>query len=127
MPYRNPWAAGFQSHAAWRKIRTPHGVGRMDNRPYIVVVEDETAQRELLVEYLGRQNFRVSGVDGGPALRKLAERELPTLVLLDVSLPAEDGFTLAGWLRERSRRVGIIMVTAAAETVDRVVGLEIGA
>ena len=47
--------------------------------------------------------------------------------MLDVGLPGEDGFALARWLRERSGRVGIIMVTAAADTVDRVVGLETGA
>src|SRR5204863_8733572 len=99
----------------------------MDHRPHIVVVEDEAAQRQLLVDYLGRQNFRVSGADGGTALRKLLERELPALVLLDVGLPGEDGFVLARWLRERSGRVGIIMVTAAADTVDGVVGLETGA
>jgi DNA-binding response OmpR family regulator len=99
----------------------------MDHRPHIVVVEDEAAQRQLLVDYLGRQNFRVSGADGGTALRKLLERELPSLVLLDVGLPGEDGFVLARWLRERSGRIGIIMVTAAADTVDRVVGLETGA
>src|SRR5262249_38496753 len=48
-------------------------------------------------------------------------------VLLDVGLPGEDGFALARWLREKSARIGIIMVTAASETVDRVVGLETGA
>ena len=47
--------------------------------------------------------------------------------MLDIGLPGEDGFALARWLRERSGRVGIIMVTAATDTVDRVVGLEIGA
>src|SRR4051794_28947500 len=99
----------------------------MDHRPHIVVVEDEAAQRQLLIDYLGRQNFRVSGADGGTALRKLLERELPALVLLDVGLPGEDGFALARWLREKSPRTGIIMVTAAADTVDRVVGLETGA
>jgi two-component system phosphate regulon response regulator OmpR len=99
----------------------------MDHRPHIVVVEDEAAQRQLLIDYLGRQNFRVSGADGGTALRKLLERELPALVLLDIGLPGEDGFVLARWLRERSGRIGIIMVTAAADTVDRVVGLETGA
>src|SRR6185312_13840785 len=99
----------------------------MDHRPHIVVVEDEAAQRQLLVDYLGKQNFRVSGADGGTALRKLLERELPALVLLDVGLPGEDGFALARWLRERSGRVGIIMVTAAVDTVDRVVGVETGA
>ena len=92
-----------------------------------MVVEDETTQRRVLVDYLTRQNFRVSGVDGGPALRKLVERDLPEVVLLDVGLPGEDGFALARWLRERSARMGIVMVTAASETVDRVLGLEIGA
>jgi DNA-binding response OmpR family regulator len=103
------------------------GFLRMDDRPHIVVVEDEAAQRHLLVDYLAKQKFRVSGVDGGAALRHLIERELPQLVLLDVGLPGEDGFTLARWLREKSGRIGIIMVTVAADTVDRVVGLETGA
>jgi DNA-binding response OmpR family regulator len=99
----------------------------MGNPPHIVVVEDEATQRNLLVGYLARQKFRVTGVDGGIALRKLVERELPALVLLDVGLPGEDGFVLARWLREKSGRVGIVMVTVASETVDRVVGLETGA
>ena len=94
---------------------------------HIVVVEDEATQRDLLVDYLARQGYRVSGAEGGVALRRLVERELPALVMLDVGLPGEDGFTLARWLRERSSRVGIIMVTAATDTVDRIVGLETGA
>jgi DNA-binding response OmpR family regulator len=60
-------------------------------------------------------------------LRRLVERELPALVLLDIGLPGEDGFAIARWLREKSGRVCIIMVTAAGDTVDRVVGLETGA
>src|SRR5436190_19682200 len=103
------------------------GGKEMDHRPHIVVVEDETTQRRLLVHYLARQNFRVSSADGGVALRRLVERDLPALVMLDVGLPGEDGFALARWLRERSGRIGIIMVTAATDTVDRVVGLETGA
>jgi len=99
----------------------------LDRRPYIVVVEDEAVQRQMLADYLARQNFRVSALGDGAALRRLVERELPALVMLDVGLPGEDGFALARWLREKSGRVGIIMVTAAAETVDRVVGLETGA
>ena len=99
----------------------------MDRRPHIVVVEDEAVQRQLLIDYLDKQNFRVSGADCGSALRRLLEREQPALVLLDVGLPGEDGFALARWLREKSARIGIIMVTAASDTVDRVVGLETGA
>ena len=99
----------------------------MDSRPHIVVVEDEAVQRQMLADYLAKQNFRVSPLGDGAALRRLVERELPALVMLDVGLPGEDGFALARWLREKSRRVGIIMVTAAGDTVDRVVGLETGA
>ena len=99
----------------------------MDARPHIVVVEDEATQRQLLADYLAGQNFRVSAVASGAALHRLVERELPALVMLDVGLPGEDGFALARWLREKSSRVGIIMVTSAADTVDRVVGLETGA
>jgi two-component system phosphate regulon response regulator OmpR len=99
----------------------------LDLRPHIVVVEDEAVQRQLLADYLVRQNFRVSPLGDGAALRRLVEHELPALVMLDVGLPGEDGFALARWLREKSSRVGIIMVTAATDTVDRVVGLETGA
>ena len=99
----------------------------MDPRPHIVVVDDEATQRQLLADYLAAQNFRVSAADSGAALRRLVEREAPALVLLDVGLPGEDGFALTRWLREKSGRIGIIMVTSAADTVDRVVGLETGA
>jgi two-component system phosphate regulon response regulator OmpR len=99
----------------------------MDHRPHIVVVEDEPTQRQLLRDYLTKQNFRVSALDGGAALRRLVQSELPDVVLLDVGLPGEDGFALARWLREKSGRVGIIMVTVSGETIDRVVGLESGA
>jgi two-component system phosphate regulon response regulator OmpR len=99
----------------------------MDSRPYIVVVDDEATQRQLLLDYLGKQNFRIAGAETGTALRRLVEREVPTLVLLDIGLPGEDGISLARWLREKCSRTGIIMVTAAADPVDRVVGLETGA
>jgi len=99
----------------------------MDRRPHIIVVEDEATQRRLLVDYLTRQNFRVSGVESGSAFRKAVEHELPAVVLIDVGLPGEDGFALTRWLREKNTRIGIIMVTAACDTVDRVVGLETGA
>jgi DNA-binding response OmpR family regulator len=99
----------------------------MDERKHIVVVEDEATQRQILLDYLTRQGFRVTGVESGTGLRRLVDRELPALVLLDIGLPGEDGFAVARWLREKSGRVGIIMVTAAGDTVDRVLGLETGA
>jgi two-component system phosphate regulon response regulator OmpR len=59
-------------------------------------------------------------------MRAEIERNLPDLILLDIRLPGEDGITLARFLRERYD-VGIIMVTASGDVVDRVVGLEVGA
>ena len=99
----------------------------MDKRPHVVVVEDEAVQRQLLLDYLGKHGFRVSGAKDGVDLRRLVERELPALILLDVGLPGENGFALASWLRQKGLRIGIIMVTVASDTVDRVVGLETGA
>ncbi|WP_342358581.1 response regulator [Terrarubrum flagellatum] len=95
--------------------------------PAIVVVEDDAFQRDAVVEYLTKQGFKVTGVEGGAGLRRIAERTMPDLVILDVSLPGEDGFVLARYLRERSSKVGVIMLTASADTVDRVIGLESGA
>jgi DNA-binding response OmpR family regulator len=99
----------------------------MAGRPHIVVVEDEAAGRQLLTGYLTARGYRVTAFASGVGLRRLVERELPTLVLLDIGLPGEDGLALARWLREKSNKICIIMVTAAGETVDRIVGLESGA
>lgn len=93
----------------------------------VLVVEDEAAQRQLLTDYLSRQGFRTMGLPDGAALRRAIGSEAPDLVLLDLALPGEDGFSLARHLRERLPKVGIIMVTASGDTVDRVVGLETGA
>ena len=99
-----------------------------DIRPHVIVVEDEQFQRETLIDFLGENGFRASGVESGAALRKLVEKDPPALVLLDLRLPGgEDGFALARFLRERSRKTGIIMVTASDDTIDQVVGLETGA
>src|SRR5262249_1110517 len=128
---------GRRNAGQWRRLaaelikatgrRRFAGRETMDPRPHIVVVEDEATQRQLLADYLANQNFRVSAVDGGTALHRLVERDAPALVLLDVHLPGEDGFALVRWLREKSSRIGIIMVTSAADTVDRGVGVENGA
>ena len=99
----------------------------MPGEPTILVVEDEPTQRHMLVDYLARQGFKALGVTDGAALRRTLQREELALVLLDVGLPGEDGISLARYLREHHPRVGIIMVTAAGDTVDRVIGLETGA
>jgi DNA-binding response OmpR family regulator len=95
--------------------------------PHIVIVEDEAAGREMLSTYLTARGYRVTATASGAGLRRLVEREMPALVLLDIGLPDEDGLALARWLRERSNKVSIIMVTSAGDTVDRILGLETGA
>ena len=92
----------------------------------ILIVEDDVAVREMLAEYLRTHGYEVAEVDRGVAMREAVETVLPDVVLLDVNLPGEDGFTLARFLRERYD-VGIIIVSAATEIADRVAGLEIGA
>jgi two-component system phosphate regulon response regulator OmpR len=98
----------------------------MDTVGTLLVVDDDPSVRELLTEYLGGHRYEVRTADSGEAMRAEIERALPDLILLDVRLPGEDGLTLARYLRERYD-IGIIMVTASGDVVDRVVGLEVGA
>lgn len=92
----------------------------------IIIVDDEPELRELLEEYLSSQGFLVRGAGDGVALRSLIVDFPPDLVVLDLNLPGEHGLTIARWLRETSS-CAIVMLTAAGELVDRVVGLEMGA
>jgi DNA-binding response OmpR family regulator len=89
----------------------------------LLVVEDEDAIAEPLVEGLEREGFTVERAATGEAA---LDAEKPDLVLLDLRLPDIDGLEVCRRLRERSR-VPIIVVTARGEEVDRVVGLELGA
>ena len=92
----------------------------------VLIVEDDRDVRETVAEYLGSHGYEVAQAADGKAMRKALEAAVPELVLLDVRLPGEDGLALARWLREK-HDVPIIMVTAAGEVIDRVVGLEVGA
>ncbi len=93
---------------------------------HIVVCDDEPDIRDTVGEYLELQGYRVSPVDGGTALRELVDKEKIDVVILDIMMPGEDGLSLARFLRERGD-VAIIMLTASGETVDRIIGLEMGA
>jgi DNA-binding response OmpR family regulator len=99
----------------------------MDNG-HILVVDDEAEVRDLLQEYLSKQEFQISTAESVPAARAMLDGEVSCvdLVILDLHMPGEDGLVLARELRSRSN-VAIIMLTASGETIDRVVGLEIGA
>ncbi|NWG73312.1 MAG: response regulator [Rubrivivax sp.] len=92
----------------------------------LLIVDDDASVRQMLAEYLSGHGFAVRTAGDGASMRAELERELPDLVLLDLRLPGEDGLTLARYLREHYD-LGIVMVTASGDTVDRVVGLEVGA
>lgn len=96
------------------------------SRTHIVVVDDERDIRDTLSEYLSMHGFRVSTADGGVALRKLLDESRVDLVFLDINMPGEDGLSLARYMRV-NHTAGIIMLTAAGDVVDRIVGLETGA
>jgi DNA-binding response OmpR family regulator len=92
----------------------------------VLVVDDDSGVREMLDEYLTDQGFESVVVGSAAAAREQLAQQAPAVVLLDIGLPGEDGLSLARHIRERFD-IGIIMVSGAGETVDRIVGLEVGA
>jgi len=92
----------------------------------VVVAEDDTPIRELLVHHLVREGFQCSQATDGPtALR--AARAGADVMILDVGLPVMDGFDVLRTLRREGHDLPILMLTARVEEIDRVIGLEIGA
>lgn len=98
----------------------------MTNAPHILVVDDEAEIRDSIAEYLALQGLSVVTAEGGEALRQRVAERAPDLVVLDLRMPGEDGLALSRWLRANTAS-GILMLTALADPVDRVVGLEMGA
>src|SRR3954470_2632783 len=95
-------------------------------RPHILLVEDDPFVRDILEIYLAKEGYHVVTAGDGQEMRERIAQYPISLVLMDVRLPGEDGFTLPRYLREQ-HRVAIIILTTRHETVDRVVGLECGA
>jgi len=98
----------------------------MSQTPHIAVVDDEASTRDMVGEYLGTHGFQVSLCDGGASLRELLTKEAPDLIVLDLNMPEEDGLSIVRDLKQRSA-IPVIMLTATASAIDRVVGLELGA
>ena len=98
----------------------------MDQRHAVLVVDDDPSIREMLAEYLsGRDCTVFAAADCGQAREFVATRPCG-VVLLDIGLPGEDGLSFARYLRER-HDIGIIILSGAGDTIDRIIGLEIGA
>jgi DNA-binding response OmpR family regulator len=92
----------------------------------VLIIDDDEKLNALLEEYLGRFELTVSAVGHPEEGLRLLRREKPDILILDVMLPAMDGFAVCKKVRETSR-IPIIMLTARGEVADRIVGLELGA
>jgi len=93
---------------------------------HILVVDDEVEVRDLLQEYLIKQGFVASTAASVASARDVLDARAVDLVVLDLRMPGENGLCLARELRVRGG-IGIVMLTASGETIDRVIGLEVGA
>ena len=95
----------------------------------IYIVEDDSSVLELELYALRQAGYEVQGFSEGGAFREALREHTPSLVMLDVMLPGEDGMSLLRWMRtqDRLRQVPIIMVTAKGSELDKVQGLDSGA
>lgn len=99
------------------------------NQPTVLVVEDEPAQREVLVYNLEAEGFRVLKAENGDEALLLVEEDRPDIIVLDWMMPALSGIEVCRRLKIRpeTRSIPIIMLSARSEEVDKVRGLETGA
>jgi two-component system OmpR family response regulator len=94
--------------------------------PAILLVEDDVRLSELVSHYLESNGFRVTSTARGDQVVDQVQRETPDLVILDLGLPGEDGFSICKRLRPRYANP-ILILTARDDDIDHVLGLELGA
>lgn len=97
-----------------------------ETSPHILVVDDAREIREPLVKYLQKNGYRAMGAESAAVARKHLRAHAFDLIVLDILMPGEDGLSFCRSLRETSA-VPVLFATAKGETVDRVVGIELGA
>ena len=93
----------------------------------LLVVDDDSRLRDLLIRYLGEQGFDVKGVADAAQMERARTREHFDLIVLDLMPPGEDGLSICRRLRGTGDMTPIVMLTAKGDEVDRIVGLEMGA
>ena len=93
---------------------------------HILAVDDDPSVRQMITDYLGDYEVRVTALESGRDIEDVMSRETIDLVILDLKLPGEDGMQIARLLREASG-IPIIMLTGRTAEADRVMGLELGA
>jgi two-component system, OmpR family, response regulator len=94
--------------------------------PHVLAIDDDAAMRELIADYLGKNDLRVTAVATGAEMEKVLAEQAIDVVVLDLRLPGEDGMQLAKRLRETSE-IPIIIVSGRKDEADRVMALELGA
>src|SRR5947199_6206194 len=99
----------------------------MSDNGHILVGDDQKEICDVVQEYLSGEGYRVSAAHDGSGMRRVLGQAQVDLVILDLMLPGEDGLTLARALRNEQPGIGIIILTGRGETVDRIIGLEMGA
>jgi len=98
----------------------------MERSHRIMVVDDDPDVREMLQDFLDLHHFEVGMARSADEARELLAAFAPDLILLDIGLPGEDGLSLARYVREH-HDVAIVIVSGAGDTLDRIIGLEVGA
>ena len=93
----------------------------------ILIIEDEESIRGFLKINLKRNGYEVIEADNGELGVKLALKEKPAIIILDVMLPGIDGFKVCKIIRNEDEKVGIIILTAKSQDLDKIMGLEYGA
>lgn len=102
-------------------------ISSISSRKKILVVDDDPRLRDLLRRYLTEQGFLVEVAQDGVDMQQVRLKEHFDLIVLDVMMPGEDGLTICRRLRTAKDDTPVIMLTAKAEDVDRILGLELGA
>src|SRR3954465_10148720 len=94
---------------------------------HVLAVDDDPSVRQMIVDYLGDNEIRVTALASGQQVSEVMKRDTIDLVVLDLRLPGEDGMEIARKLRQESAGLPIIMLTGRKDEADRVMGLELGA
>ncbi len=97
-----------------------------DQKTHILVCDDEIDVREMLQEYLSKRGYEVSAAAGGEELRSVISSRAVDVMIMDINMPKEDGLSILRSLRPENT-TPVIMLTAAGDVVDRIIGLEMGA
>lgn len=99
----------------------------MDNMHRILIIDDDSRLRSLLLRYLGEQGFIVKAAIDGNEMDKALALNRYHLLVLDLMLPNEDGLSILRRLRGAGENVPVILLTAKGDEIDRIIGLEMGA